>query len=42
LAAKVKEIFPEATILDTGDHWAAFNGGASIRRSSHFWVQFTM
>ncbi len=26
-------------IVGCGDHWAAFRGGASIARSSHFWVE---
>jgi len=25
-------------VVDSGDHWAAFNGGASIAKSSHWWV----
>lgn len=29
----------EFEAVDCGDHWAAFNGGASIRKSSHFWAQ---
>lgn len=41
-AAKVKAIFPEAIILDFGKHWAPFRGGASIGRSSHFWVKFKL
>lgn len=39
LAHKVLEVLPEAKIIDSGDHYANFNGGASIRRSSHFWVK---
>ena len=27
------------TVTDFGDHWAAFNGGASLARSSHFYVE---
>ena len=26
-------------VVDHGDHWAAFRGGASIKASSHFWVK---
>jgi hypothetical protein len=26
-------------ILDKGDHWASFSGGASLAKSSHFWVE---
>ena len=28
-----------ATVVDCGDHWAAFNGGATVARSSHFYVE---
>ena len=42
LADLVLKYFPEAKIQDMGDHWAMFNGGASIRRSSHWWVKFTL
>ena len=28
-----------ATVIDSGDHWAAFHGGAIVANSSHFWVQ---
>ena len=40
LVKKVQGIFPQAHIIDQGDHWANFNGGASLKASSHFWVQF--
>lgn len=26
-------------IVDKGNHWAAFKGGASIAKSSHWWVE---
>ena len=26
------------TITDSGDHWAAFKGGAPIAKQSHWWV----
>lgn len=29
----------EYTVVDHGNHWTPFNGGASIVRSSHFWVE---
>ena len=29
-------------VADYYDHWAAFNGGASLARSSHFAVEFTV
>jgi len=25
-------------IVDKGNHWAAFNGGAPLAKSSHWWV----
>lgn len=28
----------EAEVVDFGDHWAPFNGGATVARSSHFYV----
>jgi hypothetical protein len=27
-------------IVDSGDHWAPFRGGASTAKSSHWWVRF--
>lgn len=29
----------EHTIIDNGDHWAAFKGGASVAKQSHWWVE---
>jgi len=28
-----------ANVIDYGDHWAAFIGGASVARQSHFYVE---
>jgi hypothetical protein len=28
-----------ANVIDYGDHWAAFTGGASVARQSHFYVE---
>ncbi len=43
LASDVLRAFPmSAKIRDSGDHWAAFRGGASLRASSHWWVKFTL
>ena len=39
---RVKEKFPNATILDSGDHWAPFRGGQSVAQGSHFFVKFTL
>ena len=30
------------TILDYGDYWTPFCGGAPIEKSSHFYVKFTI
>ena len=30
------------TVVDYGDHYAAFDGGAPIEKSSHFYVKFTI
>ena len=30
------------TIVDYGDHWAPFQGGDPIEKSSHFYVKFTV
>jgi len=37
---KVLSTFPDAKIIDSGDHWAAFRGGASVAKQSHFYVKF--
>lgn len=42
LANKVKKVFPNAVIVDHGEHWAAFRGGASVAQSSHWWVKFKL
>jgi len=38
----VVEKFPEARILDFGEKYRPFRGGASVKASSHFFVTFTM
>lgn len=46
VAARVSESLKAAgvqfRIENIGDHWAAFNGGASVARSSHFYVELTV
>jgi len=27
------------TVVNQGDHWAAFRGGQSVKAGSHFWVE---
>ena len=43
-AEKVKEIIPEAKIVDFGNHFASFRGGAKAgsAQSSYFYVKFTV
>jgi|GEM_PF-5561629 len=33
---------PEARVIDCGEHWAPFKGGASVAKQSHWWVRFTV
>lgn len=40
-AEKVKSTLPGVKVINSGEHWAPFRGGASIQQSSHFWVEFT-
>jgi hypothetical protein len=35
---QLKDAGIEFTMVDWGDHWAPFNGGATLARSSHFFV----
>jgi hypothetical protein len=39
-AERIKQIYPDAEIIDTGDNWKPFRGGASLEKQSHFWVAF--
>jgi len=41
-ASKVKSVFPDAIIIDYGDHWAPFRGGDSVERGSHWYVKFKL
>lgn len=41
-AARVKEALPEANILEQGEVWLPFRGGAPITRQSHWFVRFTL
>ena len=34
--------FPNVKIIDSGDHYASFRGGASVANSSHWFVKFTL
>ncbi|MCR4301815.1 MAG: hypothetical protein NUV51_09410 [Sulfuricaulis sp.] len=37
----VKRAFPAAVILDSGEVWKAFRGGATTANQSHWYVKFT-
>ncbi len=39
ISFELSELGIDHKIVDCGDHWAPFRGGASIAQSSHFWVQ---
>lgn len=40
LVAKVRTAFPDAEIVDSGEVWKSFRGGASVTQSSHWYVKF--
>ena len=42
LKRKVLEAYPQASIVDCGEIWKPFNGGASVANSSHWFVKFTL
>jgi len=42
LVSKVKEAFPSAEIIETGDHFTAFRGGAPVSKQSHIYVEFSL
>ena len=35
----LSKAYVNATVVDFGEHWAPFNGGARISRGSHWWVE---
>mgnify|MGYP001581753633 CR=1 FL=1 len=37
---RIKHFFPNVEIIDSGEHWAPFKGGASVAQSSHWYVKF--
>jgi len=41
LAERVLAAFPNVTILETGEVWKSFRGGASVAAQSHWFVKFT-
>lgn len=42
LAADILAALPSATILQHGENWKPFRGGASTANSSHWFVRFTV
>jgi hypothetical protein len=40
LVARIKQYYPAANIIASGEHWTGFSGGASTSKSSHWWVEF--
>ena len=38
----VKKAFPTANIIDAGENYRPFRGGASTANSSHWFVKFTV
>lgn len=38
--AIVKSRIPAAQIIESGNKWTTFRGGASVAQGSHFWVKF--
>ena len=42
LAQKIQDRFPNAEIIDMGEVYKAFKGGASVAKQSHFWVKFKL
>jgi len=38
---EILEAYPAAIIIDCGEVWKPFAGGASVANSSHWFVQFT-
>jgi len=41
-AQRVKEAFPTAVILESGEIWKPFRGGASVASQSHWFVKFSV
>lgn len=42
IAAKLQEALPNATVVDKGEVWKPFRGGASVAQGSHWYVKFTV
>lgn len=42
VVARIKANLPEAIIIDHGEVWKPFNGGAPLAKQSHWWVKFKL
>ena len=42
LVQRIKEKYPKAKIIDSGEQWTSFRGGAPIERQSHWFVKFKL
>lgn len=42
LVEDILEAIPTAKIIDSGEYYTAFRGGASIANQSHWWVKFSV
>lgn len=42
LAERVLAVFPEVEIIDHGEVWKPFRGGASVAQQSHWYVKFSV
>lgn len=39
-ANRIKDRIPNVIIIDHGEQWKPFRGGASVAQSTHWWVKF--
>ena len=42
LKEKVLNAYPQANIVEFGEVWKPFGGGASVANSSHWFIKFTL
>jgi len=42
VSALFDELGVNATVVNSGEHYAAFRGGATVAKSSHWYVEFTV
>ena len=38
--AAVKQAFPGCKVIDSGEKYVAFRGGATVAQGTHWWVKF--